>query len=90
MTRNRAETGVLTLDILNESIDKIRAIECDSEVVGFKLNPADLREIRGRTMSYCGFVNNSLLRIPLYQGLRLESDVNQPRGYVNPIRRNNA
>jgi len=72
---------------LNEVIDRIKTLNCDSEVVGFKVNPADLEEIRNGMKQYCGVVNESLVIIPPYQGLRLESDINQPRGYVKPIRR---
>jgi len=82
--------GVLTIDILNKAIDNIKRFEFNNEVVGFKINPADLREIKEGMMEFCGVVNNALVVIPPYQGLRLEPDINQPRGYVHPIRRNNG
>ena len=80
--------GVLTIDILNKTIDSIRQFKCDNEVVGFKVNPADLRDIRSGNKAYCGVVNDCLIVIPPYQGLRLVSDIYQCRGYVKPIKRN--
>ena len=79
--------GELTLEILDEAIASIKKFECDNEVIGFKVNPTDLREIRNRTMSICGVVDNSLFMIPPYQGFRLEPDINQPRGHVTAIRK---
>jgi len=87
MTKQEEISGILTLDILEEAVSSIRKIECDNEVIGFKIHPADFGEIKARTMCFCGVVNESLVMIPPYQGLRLELDVNQPRGYVKAIRR---
>ena len=77
----------MTLEILDEAIRKVRAFEVENEVIGFKINPADLREIENGTMMYCGVVNDSIIMIPPYQGFRLESDVTQPRGCVKPMRK---
>ena len=79
--------GELTLDILREAIAKIETFEDDNGVVGFKVHPADLRGIEDGTMQYCGIVNNSLIMMPPYEALRLLPDMNQPRGYAEPIRR---
>lgn len=74
----------LTLEILDEAIAHLKRLT--PRVVGFRVNPADLREIKEGTMFYCGIVNDSIVMFPPYQGLRLESDVDQPRGYVEFIK----
>lgn len=79
--------GELTLEMLDEAIAKIKQFERDNEVIGFKVNPDDLREIKEGTMCISGVVNNSLFMTPPYQCFRLFSDINQPRGYVEAVRK---
>ena len=85
--REEIREGVLTIDILNKAIDLIKKDELENEVIGFKVNPADLGEIGDGTMLLSGVVNDSLFMIPPYRGLMLEADVNQPRGFVKVIRK---
>ena len=64
----------LTLEILDEAIEKIRALEKDNEIIGFKINPADLRDIEMNTSRLVVLGNNNLMMVPPYKGLMLVAD----------------
>lgn len=80
----------LTLEILDKAIREVEKSNYRNEVIGFKLNPIDLRAIKAEKESIFVITNNKMILQPPYKGLRLEPDVNVPPGYPEPIRREQA
>ena len=77
----------LTLEILDKAIRQLEKFDYQNEIIGFKLHPSDYEAIRMETASIFVITNHKMILQPPYQGLRLESDVNVPLGYPEPITR---
>ncbi len=77
----------LTLEILDKAIEQIKGSDFENEIIGFKLNPADLRAIKSKTAFIWAVERNRFFITPPYKGVFLESDVNVPPGYPEAIHR---
>lgn len=79
----------LTLKILDDAISQIEKFNEAHEIIGFRLHPNDLRNIKeGVTQLYC-LTNNKIMVTPPYKGMILVSDNTVLPGFPKPIRRQN-
>ena len=79
--------GELTLKILDEAISQIERFEADTEIIGFRLHPEDLRSIREKTAALYCVSNNKFTITPPYKGMKLVPDDTIPPGYPEPLRK---
>jgi len=77
----------LTLEILDEAIKQIEVDDFQNEIIGFKLNPSDIRDIKDKTAVIWAVERHRFFITPPYRGVFLESDENVPAGYPQAILR---
>ena len=77
----------LTLGILDEAIKQLESVDYQNEIVGFRLNPSDLRNIKEGTKVLCAAEKNRLFMCPPYKGVFLVADASRPVGLPEAILR---
>ncbi len=82
--------GVLTLAILEKAIRELKKSQEKNEIVGFKVNPADLESIKMGTGCIWAIDDNRFFVTPPYNGVILKPDCNVPPGYPVAIRREDS
>lgn len=77
----------LTIETLDKAIALIKEAKQEDEIVGFSINPSDLRKIKDATAYLYGMDEIKFFVIPPYAGIALYSDINTPIGHPIPLRR---